>query len=145
MSSRKPQETRSIEALRAVPLFSGLSDKELKQIAQQTKEVFFPAGAAICTEGEKAAAMHVVLEGETKVQIGGRTRRRMGPGSFFGEVAILDGGPRSATVIAETDVRTVGLPFWNFKNILKENPKIALKMLEGVAARLRDSGSGLNG
>ncbi|MFP5299353.1 MAG: cyclic nucleotide-binding domain-containing protein [Actinomycetota bacterium] len=144
MSSRKSGGTRSTEALRAVPLFAGLTDKELKQIAQQTKEVSFPAGTAICTEGEKAVGMHVVLDGETKVQIGGRTRRRMGPGSFFGEVAILDGGPRSATVIAETDVRTIALPFWNFKNVLKENPKIALKMLEEVASRLRETGTDLN-
>lgn len=61
----------------------------------------FPAVRVICTEGELGAGLHVVIEGETKVQVNARTKRRLGPGAFFGEIALPDGGSRSATVIAE--------------------------------------------
>lgn len=130
-----------IRALKKVAFLAGLSDRQLKLLARQTKEVRFPAGRLICKQGETGVGLHIVLEGDVKVQIDGRTRRRMGSGSFFGEVALLDGGPRSATVVAESDVRTISLPFWNFKSVLKENPTIALKMLEEVASRLREDPS----
>ena len=143
--ARSKVANRSVEALRSVPLFSNLSDRQLRAIAGQAKEVYFQSGDHICREGESGVGMHVVLEGDTKVQINGRTRRRMGPGAFFGEIALLDGGPRSATVIAETDVHTISLPFWNFKKLLKEQPPLALKMLEEVCGRLRDEGPPLEG
>jgi CRP/FNR family cyclic AMP-dependent transcriptional regulator len=142
--ARKKKPTARGEVVRAlggVPLFSGLSDRELRTIAATAKEVSFPAGKTICREGDQAAGMHIVLEGDTKVQIGGRTRRKMGTGAYFGEVALVDGGPRSATVIAETDVRTVSIPAWNFKATLKENPTIALKLLDELAAWLREASS----
>ncbi|HEU4480240.1 MAG TPA: cyclic nucleotide-binding domain-containing protein, partial [Actinomycetota bacterium] len=143
MRSSKNAAKQSLEALRSVPLFANLSDRELGFVARQAKEVHFPAGREICKEGEMGAGMHVVLEGETKVKIKGRTRRRMGPGAFFGEIAVLDGGPRSATVVAETDVHTLSIPFWNFKSLMKEHPAMSLKMLEEVCRRLRDEGPGL--
>ncbi|MBA2725735.1 MAG: cyclic nucleotide-binding domain-containing protein, partial [Actinobacteria bacterium] len=67
----------------------------------------------------------------------------LGPGAFFGEIALLDGGPRSATVVAEGDVTTLSLPTWAFRSILKANPTLALKMLEEVCRRLRTSESSL--
>ena len=82
--------------LKTVPLFSNCTKKELFTIASIVKDVDFEAGRTICREGESAVGLHVVVEGETNVQIGGRTRRRLGPGAFFGEIALLDGGPRSA-------------------------------------------------
>lgn len=130
-------------ALRGVPLLSGLSNKQLKILAGQAKEVSFAAGKLLCKEGDTGAGLHIILEGETKVEVRGRTRRRMGPGTFFGEIALLDGGPRSATVIAETDGRLLSIPFWNFKSVIKEYPAIALKMLEEVAGRLRDANSSI--
>jgi CRP/FNR family transcriptional regulator, cyclic AMP receptor protein len=138
---RSPASSDVVKSLGSVPLFSGLTDRELRSVASMAKEVRFPAGKEICREGEEGIGMHMVLEGETKVQIGGRTRRRMGPGAFFGEMALLDGGPRSATVIAETDVHTVSIPVWSFKRMLKESPGIALKLLEELCARLRDTGT----
>jgi CRP-like cAMP-binding protein len=62
--------------------------------------------------------------------VGGRTRRRLGPGSFFGEISLLDRGPRTATVVAETPVRALSLSAWNFRAALKEHPSLAVKMLE---------------
>ena len=84
-------------------------------------------------------------EGQTKVQINGRTRRKLGPGAFFGEIALLDGGPRTASVIAETDVHTISIPHWNFRSLLKEQPPLALKMLEETCKRLRVENASLQG
>lgn len=133
------KKSEKVELLRAVPLFQGCSDRQLANIVASTKEVHFEAGREICHEGESGVGLHLVLEGETKVEIGGRTKRRLGPGAFFGEIALLDGGPRSATVVAETDVTTMSLPTWAFRSTLKANPTLALKMLEELCRRLRTS------
>ena len=123
--------------LKTVPLFSSCSPKELASIAAIVKEVEFPPGKVITEEGETGIGLHVVVEGETKVQVGGRTRRRLGPGAFFGEIALLDGGPRTATVVAETPVRTLAIPAWSFKSVIRTQPNLALKMLIEVCRRLR--------
>lgn len=133
------KKSEKVELLRNVPMFQGCSVRELSSILASTKEVHFEAGKEICREGDKGVGLHVVIEGETKVQIGGRTKRRLGPGAFFGEIGLLDGGPRSATVIAETDVRTLSLPVWAFRSTLEAHPTLALKMLEEVCQRLRTS------
>ncbi len=127
----------ALEALRQVPIFSSCSDRELRSIAAAGKEVTFSPGDVINREGEMGLGLHVVLEGETKVQVGGRTRRKLRAGAFFGEIALLDGGPRTATVIAETAVRTWTIPRWSFKPLLKQHPQLSLKILEEVCARLR--------
>lgn len=137
--SDKIEEARIMAALRAVPLFSHLKDKQLKLIARQAKPVSFRAGSHICEQGATGVGMHVVLDGETKVEIDGQERRRMGPGAFFGEIALLDGGPRSATVTAETDVQTLSLPAWDFQEMVGSNADLALELLRGVAQRLREN------
>jgi CRP/FNR family cyclic AMP-dependent transcriptional regulator len=123
--------------LKTVPIFSACSNRELATVAKIIKEVDFPAGRVICREGETGVGLHIVVEGETKVVIGGRTRRRLGPGAFFGEIALLDGGPRTATVVAETPVKTLAIPSWSFKAVIKSQPSLALKMLEETCRRLR--------
>jgi CRP/FNR family cyclic AMP-dependent transcriptional regulator len=125
------------ELLKTVPIFSSCSPKELAGIAAIVKEVEFPPGKVITKEGQTGIGMHIVVEGETKVQIGGRTRRRLGPGAFFGEIALLDGGPRTATVVAETPVKTLAIPAWSFKALVRSQPALALKMLEETCRRLR--------
>ena len=131
--------------LKTVPIFSACTKRELESIAAIVKEVEFEAGRVICKEGETGVGLHVVMEGETKVQIGGRTRRRLGPGAFFGEIALLDGGPRSATVVAETPVKTLAIPAWTFRSVIKTQPNLALKMLEEVCRRLRTTDASLSG
>ena len=128
------------EQLKAVPLFSGCSARELASLSRFLQEVKYPAGRQIVKEGHVGSGLHVILEGETKVVTGDRTRRRLGPGAFFGEIALLDRGPRTATVVAETPVRTLSLSVWNFRAALKEHPTMAVKMLEELASRLRASG-----
>ena len=120
-----------------VPIFSGCSRRELAIIARASKEVSHKEGTVIAREGERGIGLFLILEGECKVSIGGRTKAKLGPGDFFGEVALLDGGPRTATVTAETDVRLVGITGWVFRGLLMEHPSIALKTLEAVAGRLR--------
>jgi CRP/FNR family cyclic AMP-dependent transcriptional regulator len=140
----KSRDTIDLNLLKTIPIFSSCSRKEIGAIGRITKEVTFDPGVAICREGETGVGLHIVVEGETKVQIGGRTRRRLGPGAFFGEVAVLDGGPRTATVIAETPVRTLSIPSWSFKTLLRSQPSLSTKMLEEVCRRLRTSEASLN-
>jgi CRP/FNR family cyclic AMP-dependent transcriptional regulator len=139
MARNSRSKTDLTSFLKTIPLFSSCTSAELKRIAAIVKEVQFAPGQTICREGETGVGLHVVVEGETKVQIGGRTRRKLGAGAFFGEIALLDGGPRSATVVADTPVRTLSIPAWSFKTTLKANPNLALKMLEETCRRLRTS------
>jgi len=123
--------------LAKVPIFSECSKRELAVIARVAKEVSHRAGTVIAREGERGIGLFLILEGTCKVTIGGRTKARLGPGDFFGEIALLDGGPRTATVTATSDVRLVGITGWVFRGLLMEHPSIALKTLEAVAGRLR--------
>ena len=120
-----------------VPMFSECSKRELLLIARSAKEVTHRAGTTIAREGERGIGLFVILEGECEVTIGGKRKAKLGPGDFFGEVALLDGGPRTATVTALTQVRLVGITGWVFRGLLMEHPTIALKTLEAVAGRLR--------
>lgn len=120
-----------------VPLFSECSKRELGVIAHAAKEVTHRGGITIAREGERGIGLFVILEGECEVTIGGRRKAKLGPGDFFGEIALLDGGPRTATVTALTDVKLVGITGWVFRGLLMEHPSIALKTLEAVAGRLR--------
>jgi CRP/FNR family transcriptional regulator, cyclic AMP receptor protein len=140
MAGRGRADRKLVEQLKTVPLFSGCSARELASLAMFLREVNFPAGREIVQEGRTGTGLHVIIEGQTKVVVGDRTRRRLGPGAFFGEISLLDRGPRTATVVAETPVRTVSLSSWNFRAALKEHPSIAVKMLEELASRLRTAG-----
>ena len=120
-----------------VPIFSGCSKRELGIISRAAKEVSHKEATVIAREGERGIGLFLILEGQCKVTIGGRTKAKLGPGDFFGEVALLDGGPRTATVTALTAVRLVGITGWVFRGLLMEHPSIALKTLEAVAGRLR--------
>jgi CRP/FNR family cyclic AMP-dependent transcriptional regulator len=142
MAPRK--QDPKLDVLRSVPIFSGCSDKELKEIAKLSKEVQFPEGKEICKQGQTGLGLHIITDGETRVIVNDRTRRRLGPGAFFGEMALLDDGPRSATVIAESPVETLSLSAWDFKEVIRNHPTIALKVLEEVSHRLREADSSLS-
>ena len=123
--------------LAQVPIFSECTKRELTIIGRAAKEVSHREGTVIAREGERGVGLFLILEGQCKVTIGGKTKAKLGPGDFFGEVALLDGGPRTATVTALTPVRLVGITGWVFRGLLMEHPAIALKTLEAVAGRLR--------
>jgi CRP-like cAMP-binding protein len=120
-----------------VPIFSGSSKRELTVIARAAKEVTHRQGTVIAREGERGIGLFLILEGQCEVTIGGKHKAKLGPGDFFGEIALLDGGPRTATVTALTNVKLIGITGWVFRGLLMEHPSIALKTLEAVAGRLR--------
>lgn len=132
-----------IELLKKVPLFASCSKKELEAIARSGKVVEHGAGHVICREGDTGYGLHVIVEGETSVEKSDGAKRGFGPGAFFGEIAVLDRGPRTATVVAETEVVTFVLPSWHFRTLVKSQPSITLKVLEEVCQRVRANESSL--
>jgi CRP/FNR family transcriptional regulator, cyclic AMP receptor protein len=144
MAARGRGNKELTERLKTVPLFSACSARELASIGRFLKQVDYPAGRQIVKQGHVGVGLYIILDGETKVVIGDRTRRRLGPGAFFGEISLLDRGPRSATVVAETPVRALSLSAWNFRAALKEHPNLAVKMLEEMARRVRATGSSIS-
>jgi CRP/FNR family cyclic AMP-dependent transcriptional regulator len=121
-----------------VPLFEGLSKKELEAIHNSAKVTEFPPGKTVVEEGATGVGFHLILEGEGAVTVGGRKRAVLRAGDYFGEMSLLDGGPRSATVRAETTVRTLGLTSWAFLPLLDEHPSMARKLLLEMSRRLRN-------
>ena len=130
--------TREIsQQLGKVPLFSGLSNRELEAIVRAGKEVEHREGHVIAREGDRGIGFFLVLEGEARVSRGGKGLAKLKAGDFFGEISLLDRGPRTATVTASTRIRLLGVTAWVFRGLLLEYPSIAMKLLEVVAARLR--------
>lgn len=125
------------DVLRGVPLFDCLNRKERQAIADAGREVNYPAGKNIVEEGASGMGFHLILDGEARVSVNGRTRAKIGPGSYFGEISLLDRGPRTATVTAETPVKTLSLVSWNFLPLIDQHPSIAKKMLTELCARIR--------
>jgi len=126
-----------VQRLAKVPLFSECSQRDLQTIARVVREIPHAAGTVIAREGEPGVGLFIILDGAAEVSIGGRKKATLGPGEFFGEIALLDGGPRTATVSAKTDVRLLGLTEWVFRGLMHEHPSIALKTLQQMAGRLR--------
>lgn len=114
-----------IDALRGSELFRSCSDKLLARLRDIGKEIAFDAGAELVGEGEDAGRFFVLLEGSADVVIKGVTRSTLGSGDAFGEIALLDGGPRSASVVATSPVRTFSLASWNFKPFLSDHEVMA--------------------
>jgi CRP/FNR family transcriptional regulator, cyclic AMP receptor protein len=127
------------QMLASVGLFEGLSPRELSQIERAGRQVEFPAGSTIVKEGEEGVGFHLIVSGRAKVTIKGRTRTMLGPGKFFGELSLIDRGPRTATVTAETAVTTLSLVSWEFLPMLEKNMSITRKILVEMCRRLREA------
>jgi len=149
-TGRRPEQAirrthrETAEALSHVPFFSALSKRELRHLAEDTDVVTFAAGQDIVEEGMLGETMYLVLAGEAKVQQGGRRLGSIRPGDFFGEVAVLDGSPRSATVTAQTPLTAIRLYRHTLLGLFKAEPGIALKVLDGVVKRVRQLTSALD-
>ena len=126
-----------VELLESIPLFADLEGKELKQLANTFKERAFDAGQTIAQEGKGGIGFFVIGEGEVSFSVHGEQRGTAGPGAYFGEIALIDDGFRSATVKAETDVRLYGLTSWEFRPLVETNASIAWNLLQVLAKRLR--------
>ena len=127
----------AIDRIRSVPLFSECGDKELQRVAAIVKEVQFPAGKQIAKQGESGVGFHMIGEGEASVTVDGQEHAILGSGAYFGEMALLDGGPRSATVTAKTDLKTVSMTSWDFNGLLDQYPELSRRLLVHLCARLR--------
>jgi len=128
-----------VESLKSVPLFTGVRDRELKRLAKVMRENSFAEGEQITTEGRSGIGFFVIDEGNATVSLRGEIVRTLRPGDHFGEIALIDEGPRSATVTASTDLRCRGMAAWEFRSFVQEHPEVAWPLLETLAARLRDA------
>ena len=128
----------TMDYLKKVPIFSALPRKELEWVARAMKERTYEPGAVIVKQGDPGVGFFMIAEGRVEVTHDGHKLREMGPGDFFGEMALMEEKIRTATVTAKERTRCLQLVRWDFRAMLKENPELAVKMLEVVVSRLRE-------
>ena len=126
------------EALARAPLFAGVSKRHLRALARLAKEVSYHPGQRIVREGIAGSSLYVVIEGRARVERAGRELATLDAGEFFGEISLLDGGPRSASVVADAPVRCVKLDGRDLRNLLEREPSVTMRLLGVLATRLRD-------
>jgi CRP-like cAMP-binding protein len=129
-----------IELLEQVPLFEGLPRDDLQRVARSFKQRRFSAGDTVAAEGAGGIGFFIIGEGTAVVDVHGDQRGQLGPGDYFGEVALIDPqARRTATVTAETDLTCYGLTSWEFRPLVESNAEIAWKLLQVMAKRLREA------
>ena len=126
-----------VELLQRVPLFAELEPRELERLSGSFKERTIDAGSSVATEGEGGAGFFVIESGEAVVRIQGEERGRLGPGDYFGDIAMIDQGDRTASIEAESDLKCYGLTFWDFRPLVESEPRVAWPLLQAMAKRLR--------
>jgi cAMP-dependent protein kinase regulator len=131
------REDAKLDRLAAIPLFAGTDRKQLERVARLCTEVRVPSGRTLCTEGEPGQEFFVVEEGEAAVTVGGSPVATLRAGDFFGELALLDGQARAATVTSTTEMQVLVLTASEFDGALQADPMIAVRMLPAIGARLR--------
>jgi CRP-like cAMP-binding protein len=129
-----------VERLHQVPMFAGLSKRDVNRLWDHMKIVEHSAGHKIVVEGRGGHGFHLLLDGSVKVTRKGR-QIRLGPGQFFGEMSLIDEGPRSATVTAETHVVTATMSSGEFRNFVKKRPDLLWKLLVVMTGRVREEQS----
>jgi CRP-like cAMP-binding protein len=127
------------DRLAAVDLFSGLSKRQLGRLRDRAREVQHTAGQEIAREGLGALAFHLILDGHAEVTLQGRAVRTLGPGDYFGEISMIDGKPRSATITAKDTLTTLVIPHQEFERVLADEPEFARGLLVMLCARLREA------
>ena len=127
-----------LQLLGQVELFEGLSKGDLKKIHGLSKELTFDAGQNVITQKGKGGRFYLVVEGQAVICINDEDEMPIGVGAYFGEMSLLDGEPRSATVRATTPLRTLTLASFNFRPLLLEHPTITYKLLVALSRRVRE-------
>jgi Cyclic nucleotide-binding domain len=140
-SSGRQVGKKPAELVAGVPLFASLSTRQLNKVARSMKSLKFSAGQTVIATGDTDARFYLIVDGTAKVVAKGRKRAEVGPGAYFGEMAMIDGEPRSASVVALTDLETLSLSRWNFEALLKEQPSVMLAVLRVLSKRLRECNS----
>jgi CRP-like cAMP-binding protein len=125
------------EALAKVPLFAGLSRRDLRKVLEQTSEYEYQPGDVVVKDRAPGQTLFVLVQGKARVVKGNRTVARLGPGDFFGEIAVLDRRPRTASVVADSPLTCLVLHREDLRKVLTEEPQVAWSMLEALAVRLR--------
>ena len=126
------------DLLAHVPLFQGLDRHHLETISRSFKDRTFPAGSTVTSEGQGGVGFFVIEDGTATVSVGGAERRHIGAGDYFGEMALIDDSPRSATIVADSPLKCWGLTSWEFRPLVESNASIAWSMLQTMAKRLRE-------
>lgn len=129
-----------VERLQGVPMFSALSKRDISRLWDSMRLVEHEPGDDIVVEGRAGRGFHLILEGTVRVQRKGK-RIDLGPGDFFGEISLIDEGPRTATCTAETPVTTASMSSWEFRTFTSDKPEILWKLLIHVTGRLREEQS----
>ena len=127
------------EMLAKVPLFAGVEQKQLAKLVERMSVRTFAEGETAVEEGRGGTGFWLIESGDANVSIGGKQVRTLGSGDYFGEIALIDDGPRSATVVAATDLRCRGIAAWEFKGFLADHPEAAWPIMETLAKRLREA------
>jgi CRP/FNR family transcriptional regulator, cyclic AMP receptor protein len=127
----------SSAVLKRVPLFAELDDRELEQIAATMRERRFSAGSTVTEEGTGGAGFFVVESGDADVTVEGQPRGSIGAGDYFGEIALLTGSDRTATIVARSDMVCWGMTPWDFRPLVESNSTIAWKLLTAMADKLK--------
>jgi pyruvate,water dikinase len=138
-SEMAPIASEPVEALKRVPLFAGLDRREVEQVARLFKERRFSKGETVVMEGSGGAAFFLIDSGEAVVSVHGAERATLQPGDYFGEIALIDEGPRAATITASTELVCYGLTFWEFRPLVQSNGAIGWSLLQSMAKMLRDT------
>ena len=126
-----------LQLLAQVELFEGLSKSELKKVYGLSKELTFAEGDTVIAAAGKGGRFYLIVEGEAAITVPNRPETVIGVGSYFGEMSLIDGEPRSATVKARTPLRTLTLASFNFRPLILEHPTIAQKLLVTLSKRVR--------
>jgi CRP/FNR family cyclic AMP-dependent transcriptional regulator len=129
------QDTK-VQALKRVPLFSGLSRKELTELARRTEDLEVPAGEVLCKEGDTGREFFVIVEGEIDITTNGKNVAARGSGDFVGEIALLEDTKRTATVTASTPLRVFVLTREDFRQLVRESPDVERKVMQALARRV---------
>jgi CRP/FNR family transcriptional regulator, cyclic AMP receptor protein len=129
---------RYLKHLAAVPMFQALSQKELTLVGRLAEDLKVEPGEALVHEGRREGEFYLIVEGRAKVTRKGKTVATLGPGDYFGELAVLDPGPRNATVTAETPMEVLELGRREFASLLSDVPTVSRKLLVGMARRLHE-------
>jgi CRP/FNR family cyclic AMP-dependent transcriptional regulator len=132
----------TVEQLQKVRLFADLDQRELQSLASSFKERIFDEASTVVGEGSGGVGFFIIDSGEATVTVGGEDRAKLGPGDYFGELALIDEGTRTATITADTELRCYGLTSWEFRPLVESNAQIAWKLLQSLSKQLREARAG---
>jgi CRP-like cAMP-binding protein len=126
-----------LELLQRVPIFSTMERNDLERLARSFKERTFGEGDTVAAEGKGGVGFFVISDGQAGVSVQGEERATLGPGDYFGEIALIDEGARSATITAKSELHCFGLTPWDFRPLVETHAEIAWKLLQAMAKKLR--------